>query len=208
VIAFAAGDSHTCAVTRAGAVLCWGFNGYGQLGDGTTTDRATPPTSSVLGNVEAVAVAAGYAHTCALTKTKAVRCWGWNAYGQLGNNSLDDRSTPTGDVLTGVEAITAGQTFTCALTTAGAVLCWGDNLNYVLGRGEMELPLPPGPPVPLPSPAKAIAAGESHACAVTLDNAVACWGSNIYGQLGDTTTMAGPGRPTPATVADIDAGCP
>src|SRR5262249_46929095 len=132
-----------------------------------------------------------------------------NTYGQLGTNSLDDRTTPSGDVLTNVQAIAAGELFTCALTTAGAVLCWGDDTSGQLAHPmSMELPEPLGPIVPLSLPAKAIAAGDSHACAVPSDNSVECWGNNTYGQLGDGTTLSTGGRATPAKVVGLDASCP
>jgi len=80
--AIAAGDQHTCALMVSGGVRCWGDNLYGQLGDGTTTDRKTPQTSDVLTGVQAIA--AGDSHTCALMDSGGVRCWGDNYFGELG----------------------------------------------------------------------------------------------------------------------------
>ena len=81
--AIAADYYHTCALLGNGTVRCWGWNNYGQLGDGTTTQRNTPATVSELSG--ATAVAAGLYHTCALLGDGTVRCWGWNLFGQLGN---------------------------------------------------------------------------------------------------------------------------
>ena len=91
----AAGGNHTCAVTSAGAVLCWGWNDSGRLGDGTAT-RLRPTPAPVKGEISGVvAVTAGEAHSCALTSAGAVWCWGYNYYGQLGRGpSWTDGSTP------------------------------------------------------------------------------------------------------------------
>ena len=113
-----------------------GATTYGQLGDGTTTDRWTPPTSDVLTGVQAIA--AGDDHTCALMTTGGVRCWGDNDYGQLGDGTTTDRSTPpASDVLTGVQAIAAGDGHTCALMTTGGVRCWGCDAYGQLGDGGL-----------------------------------------------------------------------
>ncbi len=84
--ALAASDAHTCALRTDGAVACWGYNEFGQLGDGTTTDRPTPVV--VAGLTGATALAAGSAHTCALLGDGTVACWGANEYGQLGDGTV------------------------------------------------------------------------------------------------------------------------
>ena len=109
-----------------GGVRCWGANWSGQLGDGTTEGRFTPPATDVLGDVQSIAT--GKSHTCALLKTGGVRCWGSNDY---------RRSTPpVSDALTGVQAVAGGYGYTCALMTTGAVRCWGSNTDGQLGDGN------------------------------------------------------------------------
>src|SRR5439155_1625058 len=93
VTAIAPGVYHTCALTTAGGVKCWGANGNGQLGDNSTTDRLTPVDVSGLTSGVA-AIAPSYLYTCALTTAGGVECWGANYYGQLGDNSTTNRLTP------------------------------------------------------------------------------------------------------------------
>jgi alpha-tubulin suppressor-like RCC1 family protein len=117
-----AGHGHTCALTTTGGVRCWGYNDLGQLGDGTRTNRTSPPESDVVSGVGAIA--AGYAHTRALMTTGGVRCWG-----------QDRTSPPESDVLSGVQAIAVGHGHTCALMTTGGVRCWGYDRYGQLGNG-------------------------------------------------------------------------
>ena len=122
VAALAVGGYHTCALTTGGASTCWGDNQYGQLGDGTRTQRVTP--TPVIGLDSGVAgVAAGYSHTCAVTTGGGVLCWGYNQYGQLGDGTTTQRVTPTpvSGLGTGVAALAAGRYHTCALTRPEAL---------------------------------------------------------------------------------------
>jgi alpha-tubulin suppressor-like RCC1 family protein len=146
VVAIAVGGEHTCALTNSGAVKCWGYNHYGQLGDGTTTESHAPvPVRRLPKGV--VAISAGGYHTCALTKGGAAKCWGYNGYGQLGDGTHTDRHKPVQvhGLSGGVRSISAGTNengdsvdHTCTLTRGGAVKCWGYNGYGQLGDGTQH----------------------------------------------------------------------
>lgn len=175
----AAGFSHSCTVTAAGALKCWGSNSYGQLGDGSTTDSALPvQVSGLASGVRAVAV--GEVHTCALTSQGGVKCWGSNSSGQLGQPERTPVSEPVEiePLVAGVTGIAAGEQFTCAILTDGSVKCWGDNSYGQLGNGTTE-----DTSIPIAvkglSNVRAIAAGGSHVCALTSAGGVKCWGDAV-----------------------------
>ena len=198
------GDSHTCALTREGAVKCWGINGAGQLGDGSMTNRSTPVDVSGLASGVS-AIAAGEAHTCALTRNGEVKCWGFNAHGELADASLTNRTTPV-DVggLAGVSAITAGNDHTCALVSGGGVKCWGRNDAGQLGDASLTANrTAPVDVIGLGSGVTAITAGGEYTCALTSSGAVKCWGFNGFGQLGDGSLTT---RTTPVDVSGLGSG--
>ncbi len=134
--AVAIGAAHSCALTSAGGLRCWGENGSSQLGDGSTA--YTPHPVDVVGLKAGVAaVTAGSQFTCALTTSGGVKCWGANNVGQLGNGSTAGTAVPT-DVVgltSGVAEISAGWDHACARTTGGQVLCWGYNGSGKIGNG-------------------------------------------------------------------------
>jgi RHS repeat-associated protein/uncharacterized repeat protein (TIGR01451 family) len=183
------GFNHSCALTNGGGVICWGNNDYGQLGDGTNTSRLTPVMVSGLSS-GVVAIDAGGFHTCALTSSGAVKCWGHNQWGQLGDNSTIHRNTPVdvNGLTSGVAAISVGYETTCALTTGGGVKCWGYNGNGGVGNGNFTTPQKiPVNVNGLTNGVTAISTGARHTCAVTTSGSVKCWGENGNGQLGNNS---------------------
>ena len=209
-VAITAGDFHTCAILDDGSVSCWGYNGNGQLGDGTTTQRTTPTQTSSLGTDRtAVAISAGYAHTCAILDDGSVSCWGYNNYGQLGDGTTTDRLTPTQTSSLGTDrtavAISAGAYHTCAILDDGSVSCWGDNNYGQIGDGTTTDRSTPTQTSSLGTDrtAVAITAGAYHTCAILDDGSVSCWGYNGYGGLGDGTTT-NRNTPTPTSSLGTD----
>lgn len=189
VTAISSGMWHTCALTNNGGTLCWGNGTGGQLGNGAYQDKNTPVVVQGLSQ-GVVAISAGFDHTCALTISDGVLCWGRNNYGQLGDGTTAPYNTPVavkGAKSSDVTAISAGSWHTCALISNGSVFCWGENFSGQLGDGTYEPMNIPVPVQGLSSRVIAISAGTWHTCALTDVGGVFCWGDNRRGQLGDGT---------------------
>ena len=181
--AVATGGDHACARLSDGTVRCWGYNGDGQLGDGTTSGSSIPVTTT--GIFTAVELAAGWRHTCARLADGTVRCWGYNSAGQLGDGTQTTHavSVEVSDLADAV-SITAGYQHTCAVLASGALWCWGVNNLGQLGDGTNDSSSFPRQVSGL-SNAVQVAAGYNHTCARLGDGTVRCWGYNYDGQLGN-----------------------
>lgn len=200
VVAVSAGPYHNLALCADGGIVAWGYNNYGQLGDGTTANSPVPvsvPRVGALAGKTAIAVAAGAYHSFALCSDGSVAAWGYNDEGELGNGGSARSLQPVaaGGVLTGkrVASIAAGQYHAIALCTDGTVAAWGYNHRGQLGTGGTT-----ASPLPVPITAsgalagrvvKAVSASGSHSLALCADGTVAAWGLNSNGQLGDGTTV-------------------
>jgi alpha-tubulin suppressor-like RCC1 family protein len=193
--AVSTGDNHSCALLSTGRIECWGGNEYGVLGDGSETGPETCgpeaiPCSmtpvGVTGITNAIAVAAGYNHTCAVLSTGHVECWGWDIHGELGNGKTQTSPIPvevTG--ITNATSVTTGND-SCALLTTGHVKCWGSNGLGDLGDGNETESRTPVEASGI-STATAISGAGNGACALLSTGHVSCWGWNESGQLGNGT---------------------
>jgi alpha-tubulin suppressor-like RCC1 family protein len=197
------GGNHSCALTTDGAALCWGDNTYGQLGDGTTTGSPAPHPVQGLGSGVAQ-ISAGERHTCALTTSGGVLCWG--AGGRLGNDTFGASAIPVPvyGLGSGVVQISAGESHTCAVTATGQALCWGFNDYGQLGVNPVSyVAFRPEAVSGLSSGVAQISAGAQHTCAVTTGGEALCWGYNYRGQLGDGSNVD---RHAPVTVYGLSSG--
>jgi alpha-tubulin suppressor-like RCC1 family protein len=203
VLAIGGGEDHTCAILSGGSVKCWGFNGNGQLGDGTTSNSSTPV--DVVGLSGVAAVHGGGYHTCVLMTGGGVKCWGDNSDAELGDGTTTQRPNPV-DVIGltgGVAMLTVYYTHNCAVTVGGALKCWGDNARGALGDGTTTDRPTPVDVTGLTSGVASAAAGGLDTCALTTGGGVKCWGDNADGQLGNGTTN---GSLTPVDVSSLGSG--
>ena len=203
------GGKHTCAVLSDGTVKCWGDNGSGRLGNGSTSNSSTPVTVSNIST--ATSVSLGSSHTCALLSDGTVKCWGEGSTGQLGDGASSDNSSPT--TVSGISTATlvsTGEKHTCTLLSDGTVKCWGsylsgrlgcgiiyEDLNFVGNTTQINTPVT----VKIINTAISVSAGGQHTCALLSDGTVKCWGYGLYGQLGNGHTMD---IFSPVTVVGLD----
>jgi len=214
------GMSHSCAIIDNGSVVCWGYGSTGQLGNGNTTNSATPVLVHSLGNGRtAIAISAGAEHTCAILDNGSVSCWGSGYEGRLGNGDSLTKLTPTLTSSLGIGrtavAISAGDYHTCVILDNGSVSCWGRNPSGQLGNGGNTVKNAPTLTSSLGSgrTAIAISAGEEHTCVILDSGSVSCWGWGYYGQLGNGANNLGVYSPSPPinlgvsrTAVALDAG--
>jgi hypothetical protein len=199
----AAGGEHTCAVTGAGSVKCWGDNYFGQVGVSGALEYREPVRVAGLNDI--TDVAAGNNHTCALDLAGKVFCYGSNSWGQLGDGTTYESATPVAVVdLPVVTAVSCRGNLSCALEASGSVYCWGADVSDFddhTTRPEQVSGL---------TNAIQIDAGWDHVCALASDGTVWCWGQNDSGQLGDGSDAQKSAQPVRVVdltnVVSVDAG--
>src|SRR5690606_30884885 len=167
-----------------------GYNGNGQLGNGTTENAVVP--TPVTGGLKFKHISAGRFHTCGITTAGKAYCWGSQSLGRLGNGETGrgyvSEPTPVAGGHT-FAYISAGSTHTCALTPEGKAYCWGGNSFGRLGIGKSD-----NKPIPVPAEVagghsfRKIDAGRLHTCAISVEGNAYCWGSQARGKIGNGQT--------------------
>jgi alpha-tubulin suppressor-like RCC1 family protein len=193
------GALHGCVMTSLGSVFCVGRNDHGQLGDGTTTDRAAAARVAGVSFVTG-ALALGESHTCGRSLAGTWMCWGRNDAGQLGDGTAVDRTSPVA-ISGGAAFVTlaAGVAHTCGLAASGSVYCWGSNANGQLGTGTIGGSASTPKLVLGGRTFVRLAVGDHHTCGSLANGLAYCWGRNDHGQLGDGTTTD---RGVPTSIGD------
>jgi len=220
ILSVTAGSNHTCAIASDGFAYCWGLNTNGQLGNNNTTTTNIPVavlrTSGSLSGVTVKSLSAGGSQTCAVTSLDTAACWGQNTDGQLGNNSITQRSFPvdvnTSGVLAGltIKSISTGKYHTCAIASNDKAYCWGLNTNSGLGNGNTTRSLIPVAVNTngelLNKNLKTITVGQYFTCVIASDNNAYCWGYGGNGNLGNGSNSTTNTSVVPVTTSGALAG--
>jgi RHS repeat-associated protein len=190
VTAISLGVNFSCAVV-SGGVKCWGNGTYGALGNGGTTASSTPvQVTGLTANVTALGPSSSDSVSMCAIQSGAVKCWGGNFWGQLGDGTTTNALTPVGvsGLSSGVSKIVIGQTSGCVLMSDASVKCWGYGGIGGLGTGGTFDSPTPITVSALGNSTVALGVASNVGCAVDTSGTARCWGSNSNGNLGDGTT--------------------
>ena len=197
----AGGSDHTAAVKTDGRLWCWGYNSFGQIGDGTSpnafSSRISPVTTAG-GGTNWKQVACGFAHTAAIKTDGTLWSWGNNGLGQLGDNTIVNKSSPVSTVggQGSWKQVAIGYSNTAAIKTDGTLWTWGNGASGQLGDNTSSNRSSPVTTVAGGTNWKQVAAGKEHVGAIKTDGTLWFWGANSFGQLGDNTSSS---RSSPVT---------
>jgi len=195
------GQSNTCAISTTGALRCWGRNNKGQLGYGPEMGSRHVPTL-VPGMTSGVTdVSVGYSHICAVQNGGA-KCWGNNAHGELGNNSIVNKNVPTPvhGLGSGIRQVASGYVHSCAITTSNQLKCWGGNASSQLGQGNTT---ERWIPVNTRSSVSTVALGQNSSCLINTSGTPLCFGYAGHTQMGDGSTTT---NTSPSGITGISSG--
>jgi alpha-tubulin suppressor-like RCC1 family protein len=185
---------HCAAIKTDGTLWLWGHNEYGEIGDETTDDKSSP-VQTVCGGTDWKQIASGGNHTAAIKNDGTLWMWGYNGggeveYGQLGDNTIIDKSSPVQTVCGGTDwkSVSCGEKFTAAIKNNGTLWTWGENNNGQLGDETTDNKSSPVQTIAGGTDWKQISCGDNHMIAIKNNGTCWTWGCNEYGQLGDETT--------------------
>lgn len=188
-IAVAAGPYHTAAIDAGGNLWTWGGNAYGQLGDGTNLTQPTPQKIDVwdvgLTSLKFRQVAVGTTNTAAITESGDLYVWGWNGYGQVGDGSAADQSTPVKIPGPGYAHVSLNEWHGLAVKQDGSLWAWGSNCCGQIGnepKSDAAIPVQVG----APGTYRHAVAGRWHSAALDREGGLRVWGDNSYDQLGQS----------------------
>ena len=204
VVAIAAGQYHSLALTADGIVYAWGDNTSGQLGDGKKISRSF--AKPVLSLSEVRAIAAGDLHSLAILADGSVRAWGDNSFGQLGDNSTTASAVPVATVgVTAMTRVSAGSGHSLAMRVDGTVWAWGRNTYGQVGDGTTthRLHAVPVGTNTFGQQIVNVSAGRFHSLALKADGTAYSWGYNAQGQLGRITATVFEVSPAAIGLADV-----
>jgi len=205
------GGSQTCAIASDDLAYCWGNNAHGQLGDNSTTQSSVPvavDTTGVLDGKTIKSITAGDSHVCAIASDDLAYCWGYNNYGQLGDDSVTERLAPIAVSTTGalsgktIKSIVTGTYHTCVIASDDLAYCWG--LKYINEWGDIiQNSLVPVAVITTTAldgkTIKSITAAGYRTCVIASDDLVYCWGNSRFGNFAQNNTIYSSGSCTPGT---------
>jgi alpha-tubulin suppressor-like RCC1 family protein len=210
-----AGHGHSLAVGSDGDIYAWGYNGYGQLGNNSTTDSDVPVLVTLPAGVKFTQVSAGYRHSLGLATNGNIYAWGYNFLGQLGNGTTTDSHVPVLVLMpAGVTftQVSAGFIHSLALDSDGNAYAWGGNYSGQLGDGSNTgSDVPVAVSMPAGVTFTQVSAGVIHSLALDSDGNAYAWGGNFYGQLGDGSNtgsyvLVAVSMPANVTFTQVSAG--
>ena len=179
------GNYYGGAITEDGSLYMWGYNAYGQIGNGTTVSQTTP--TKILSNVKSISLSS--LHSAAITEDGSLYMWGYNSYGQVGNGKSENQVRPV-KILSDVVSVAVGHAHSAAITKDGSLYMWGANGDGKIGNGTLgnvDTENNQLTPVKVLSNVISVSLGTYHSAAITKDGSLYMWGSNSYGQIGNGT---------------------
>ena len=184
------GQYHTAAIKTDGTLWLWGRNSYGQLGDNTIAAKSSP-VQTIAGGTNWKLVGCGQYHIAAIKTDGTLWLWGQNSFGQLGDNTVANKSSPVQTIAAGTnwKQVSSGRHHTAAIKTDGTLWLWGRNSYGQLGDNTIAAKSSPVQTIAGGTNWKLVGCGQYHIAAIKTDGTLWLWGQNSFGRLGDNTVV-------------------